>query len=79
MKHFLLLGLLSAASLTSCQTTGDPSQGGLFGWSQGQADERIYARERYLNDVENDTAYQRRRSRVLEDEAARKQRQLDQQ
>src|SRR5436189_185385 len=36
MKH-LFLTLFAAAALTSCETTGDPNQGGLFGWSQIQA------------------------------------------
>ena len=39
-----LLNALLVFSLCSCATTGDPSQGGLFGWSQSKADVRIESR-----------------------------------
>lgn len=72
MKRSIFLVILGMSALTSCQTTGDPSQGGLFGWSRPQADERIYQRERRLDHLDQDTAYQRRRSRELESELARR-------
>lgn len=77
MKRNILLALSACALLNSCQTTGDPTQGGLFGWSQSKADQRLDARANYLEDVERDTDYQRRRSRELEAEKARKQRELN--
>ncbi len=64
MRIFLLL--ISAMGLVSCETTGDPRQGGLFGWSEGQAQGRIYERQRTLDDIERDTARQRSRSRRME-------------
>jgi hypothetical protein len=77
MKRNLLLAFSACALLSSCQTTGDPTQGGLFGWSQSKADQRLEARANYLDDVERDTDNQRRRSRELEAEKARKQRELN--
>ena len=76
MYRTLLLSLASAALLSSCETTGDPTQGGLFGWSQNKADGRIEARERRLDQLDRENDYQRGRSNALEDEAARKERQL---
>jgi hypothetical protein len=43
MKRPVLLLAISAASLftiTGCETTGDPTQGGLFGWSETKAQQR---------------------------------------
>ncbi len=74
MKSIVPLAALAASLLlSSCETTGDPTQGGLFGWSQGKANQRISAREQHLSDLENENAYQRGRTQALEQEAARKQ------
>ena len=64
----LLLLAISATSLvlTSCETTGDPSQGGLFGWSQNKADQRIDERQQRLQQLQQDNAYQAGRSSALE-------------
>lgn len=53
---------LAAASLPlcSCSTTGDPTEGGLLGWSPAKFDQRIYEKERTLDAVERDTRYQNR-------------------
>jgi len=37
-RQIPLLGICVA--LSACETTGDPTKGGLFGWSQHKADER---------------------------------------
>ncbi len=73
MKHLSLL-LLAAASLSfsSCAYTGDPNQGGLFGWSQGMANERIAVREDRLSQLENENAYQAGRTQELERQAYKK-------
>lgn len=77
MSRFHLLLTLGAISLlTSCETTGDPNQGGLFGWSQGKADQRIEAREQHLEYLDRENAYQRGRSSALEDEEARRRAEL---
>jgi hypothetical protein len=67
MKKLLtLLSLaLGAAAFSGCETTGDPNSGGIF-WSETKAKQRIAARQAHLNDVESDTAAQRRRNRRLE-------------
>lgn len=48
--------------LCSCETTGDPNQGGLFGWSPSKADQRIEQKHSTLNALESDTSSQQRRS-----------------
>lgn len=70
---FLSLSLV-ALCLTSCETTGDPTQGGLFGWSQNKADVRIADRRDALYGIQNDTEYQMRRTRELEAQRNRLQR-----
>jgi hypothetical protein len=74
MKQLSLvsLALLAAAALTSCETTGDPNQGGLFGWSQGKANTRIAEREQRLSQLERENAYQQGRTQELEYQAAKK-------
>jgi len=62
----LPLALIASLGLTGCETTGDPRQGGLFGWSENKAQGRIHEREDYLDAVNSDTDYQRRRSNRLE-------------
>ncbi len=57
--------LASVVSLVGCETTGDPSQGGLFGWSQAKADQRIYQKESELYRLQSDTERQQRRSSSL--------------
>lgn len=74
MKTFYLLLPAIALTLTSCETTGDPTQGGLFGWSQNKADQRIYERRDTLYGIQNDTDYQMRRTQELEAQRNRIQR-----
>lgn len=71
MTRNLLLLALGATLLSSCETTGDPNQGGLFGWSQNKADGRLAAREAHLRDLERENAYQRGRSSALRAEERR--------
>ena len=71
MKHTVFI-LLAAVALTSCETTGEPTQGGLIGWSQGKANQRLFAREEHLADLGNENAYQRGRTAELEAQAAQK-------
>lgn len=77
MKHFFLL-ILGAVSLSSCAYTGDPNQGGLFGWSQGMANDRIAVREQRLQQLERENAYQQGRTQELEYQASKKKAQLNQ-
>jgi hypothetical protein len=62
--------------LSSCAYTGNPNEGGLFGWSQSMADDRIAAREEHLEDIERENAYQRGRTSALREEEAYQRRQL---
>lgn len=79
MKRTLCLSLLAMAglTLTSCETTGDPTQGGLFGWSQNKADYRIAERRDTLYSLERDTARQQRRTDSLDSEYSRVKRSQD--
>lgn len=77
MHRLTLLAFAATLMLTSCETTGDPSQGGLFGWSSNKADQRSATLQRHLQDVETDTAYQKGRSAALEQKKAQKQRELN--
>lgn len=77
MHRLLVLSLSLPLLLVSCETTGDPSQGGLFGWSSSKAEQRSAALQQQLHDVESDTAYQKGRSRALEEKKAQKERELN--
>lgn len=68
MKHLLLLTVV--LSLASCAHTGDPSDGGLFGWSSSMYQDDMNARQQHLNAIKQDTQHQR-------SEAAHVQRQID--
>ena len=77
MSKYFLLAFLACAMLSSCETTGDPAHGGLFQWSESKTNARLDAKEDYLDEVERDTEYQRRRARGLEEERTRRQRELN--
>jgi hypothetical protein len=77
MHPLIFPALAATLLLTSCETTGDPSQGGLFGWSSNKADQRSAALNQHLQDVDADTAYQKGRSAALEQKKAQKQRELN--
>jgi hypothetical protein len=74
MKWFYFSLPLCVLALTSCETTGDPTQGGLFGWSQNKADYRIQERRDALYHIQNDTDAQLRRTQQLEAQRNRLQR-----
>ena len=77
MHRLILLSLGTTLLLTSCETTGDPSQGGLFGWSSNKADQRSAALQQHLQDVDSDTAYQKGRTKALEQKKAQKESELN--
>ena len=54
-----------AVALTACETTGDPRQGGLFGWSETKAKAREAERERALTQAERSFADEAGRTRNL--------------
>ncbi|OYW73447.1 MAG: hypothetical protein B7Z37_21375 [Verrucomicrobia bacterium 12-59-8] len=65
MKH-LVVSIAIASSLSSCTMTGDPSEGGLFNWSQGMSNDRISARHQYNQSIKADTAAKRAEARRIE-------------
>jgi len=71
---FLLLSLV-AVQCTACQTTGDPTRGGIF-WSENKAQDRLQERRSELGAIEADTSRMNRKNGVLEDSAARKRKYL---
>lgn len=77
MNRLLFLLCATAALMTSCAYTGDPNQGGLFGWSQPMAEDRLAAREAHLRHLENENAYQRGRTSALKQEEARTRQELN--
>ena len=51
---FLLMAMPFAALLNSCETTGDPTAGGIF-WSEKKAQQRLIERQQHLDAVNADT------------------------
>ena len=56
--------------LTGCATTGDPRQGGLFGWDEGKARERQNERKAHVAGAQAELAGEESRARSLSDEEA---------
>ena len=57
MKLFgLIIAVAALQFTTGCETTGNPNEGGLFGWSESKAQARLNARESTLADTERSTA-----------------------
>lgn len=72
----LIMAAVCALVLPSCETTGDPTEGGLFGWSSSKFDQRIADKERTLNNIERDTYYQNRKADGLRSDIRDEQRTL---
>lgn len=71
--------LLAVVLLSACETTGDPSQGGLFGWSQQKADARVENLQTEAEYYTKEADRTERRSRELDRELTQeKQKLLDQ-
>lgn len=64
MKYLPLLCL--PFLLCSCETTGDPNQGGLFGWSSSKADARLEQKHATLHSLQGDTSRRNRSSSRME-------------
>ena len=67
MNKSILLALIAGLgfSLTGCETTGDPTQGGIF-WSESKAQDRLRQREDTLDQIHSDTSRVKHRNRELE-------------
>lgn len=59
-----------AAVSTACQTTGDPREGGLFGWSSQKADQRKTSLDAEAADAQNQAAAEQTRSKSTESQRA---------
>ena len=57
--------IAAACCFSSCETTGDPTQGGLFGWSETKSNQRLAEKEYHLRGIEADTARRRARNAEL--------------
>ena len=78
MKTIPLLCLAACAlPLSSCNTTGDPMEGGLFGWSESKFDQRIQQKENTLRGIKNDTARQNYKADGLRSDIYRERRRLN--
>ena len=54
-----------AMSVSACATTGDPRQGGLFGWSEKKAQERQTGLERDNSDAQSQLSAEQQQQRTL--------------
>ena len=52
----LIIAIAALQFITACTTTGNPNEGGLFGWSETKAIDRQAKLESKLSSVERDTA-----------------------
>lgn len=71
MKAIAPITALAAFAFAACETTGDPNQGGLFGWSEGKARGRSAALEQALSTEDHRTAAARDSRPQLERTRAR--------
>ena len=67
MKKFLLLATLvgTGFALTGCETTGDPTKGGIF-WSESKAQDRLNQRGAALDQIESDTSRLKRNNQQMQ-------------
>jgi chromosome segregation ATPase len=70
--------LFSTLALASCTTTGDPSSGGLLGWSEKKAISRQVDLEKKRNNAAKENAELLRQTRSKEDRKAALQTSIDQ-
>lgn len=73
MSHRFMLcsAAFIAVTLVSCETTGDPTQGGLFCWSQAKAEARQSALESELNTLNRKNQQLQRDRSALQSQKAR--------
>jgi hypothetical protein len=64
MRSYLLI--LSLSALSSCAYTGDPSEGGLFGYSGRMFEQRVAEKHAVIGNIEGDTARQRAEAERLQ-------------
>jgi len=72
-KIFVLCAI--SMGFVACETTGDPTRGGIF-WSESKAQDRLQERRSNLGAIQADTERVNRSNAGLENAAARKRRML---
>lgn len=76
MKKICVL-LVALFLLSACSTTGDPKQGGLFGWSEGKAEQRKAERQSHLGALKREQQEEGARKGQLSAQAASKRSERD--
>ena len=68
MKALRWLGgaMALCGMVAGCQTTGDPTQGGLFGWSESKAQERQRERQTRVVGAEEELSNEENQQRALQ-------------
>lgn len=61
-----MVAVIGLAGMTACQTTGDPRQGGLFGWSEAKAQGRLSVRQSSVAQAEAERGREASRSAPLQ-------------
>jgi uncharacterized membrane protein YqiK len=56
----------TCAALAACETTGDPTRGGLFGWSESKARERQAERQEHVDAEQQKLSDEQARQHALE-------------
>jgi phosphate starvation-inducible protein PhoH len=69
----ILPSLCAILLLTGCQTTSDPSKGGLFSYSPKAYEQRAAERQERLNELQREQAAEEQRRVALQQTAAQKQ------
>ena len=72
----ILLSLCAIMLLAGCQTTTDPSKGGLFSYSPTAYEQRAAERQERLNELQREQAAEEQRRAALQQTAAQKQDEL---
>ena len=70
-KYIILSIALATVALTGCETTGDPMQGGLFGWSESKAVYRRDALHAHVGREQQSLASSRARQQNLRSQESR--------
>jgi hypothetical protein len=72
-----LVAIASMVALSACESTGDPTKGGLFGWSEDKARERQQQRHSRVESAATELAQEETRGEVLQNRDAYAGGQLD--
>jgi hypothetical protein len=71
-----LAGVVILASFAACETTGNPREGGLFGWSEGKAQERRAQKQTHVAGAEAELTHETERGEALQNRSTTAERNL---